>query len=247
MLLVALALLGVLDVAPAAAYFEAGPTIIEGVPVYNYGLARLARVGHSPHNRVAFLEMMEQDGGNAPEDEDDIEWIVNMNPGATDEQVDNLCKDSAAHGCLGEGHPDEHGVALAGVKATKGGLKELLAKHPGEVKSVEPNLPIFIPPSEDKDHILKESKRETRERMEEEQRMEAESLLQSLDEGRYYVMQWILADFVTGQQYASLEGALERYNTLKTQGSPVMIADDNFKEVKWHGTRGKDIKQDFAE
>merc|ERR1719440_887427 len=91
---------------------------------------------------------MANSGGNKPSEDDEIEWIVTMKDGVTDKQVDDLCHDKAVDACLSEGHPDEHGLALTGVKATVKGLRKMLKHHPGEVKHIEPNLPIYLPPNE---------------------------------------------------------------------------------------------------
>lgn len=204
--------------------------IIEGVPVYNYDLARLARVGQQPKNDVALLQMMEG-GPNHPQPDDEIEWLVVMKDGVTDKQVDNLCHDKNAHKCLSEGHPDEHGVPITGITTNIKDLRKLLRSHPGEVKAVEPNLPIFIPKLED--HFGKDAKK-------------GEALIEYLDEGFYYVMRHIADDFVTGQQYSSLSGAKNRFDAVSKDGNPTMVADSNYNEVAYAGARSRTIKHDFV-
>jgi subtilisin family serine protease len=179
---------------------------------------------------------MIESGGNAPEDEDDIEWIIEVKDGITDKQVDDICHDAAVHACLSEGHPDEHGLPVTGVKATILGLTKLLANHTGEVLHVEPNLPIFIPA--DEAHVDIESKQKSKQR--------EEALLQTFS-GPYYVMRHITDDFVVGETYSGMSSAVDRfYAHTKDAGGPVMIADNKFEAVKYHGTHSKSIERDFA-
>jgi subtilisin family serine protease len=233
------ALLVVLSSVPTSGYPQ-GTEIIEGVPIYNYDLARLARVGRSPANQLALYEMMSKPGANKPhkKDIDDIEWIIVMNDNVTDKQVDDLCHDRAAHGCLSEGHPDEKGIPITGVKATVAGLTKLLRNHTGEVKHIEPNLPIYLPPGEahfEKDH----------------RKGKGAALLESFDEadygGRYYVMQQIADGFVTGKQYSKLAGATDEYTKWDKTGSPVIIVGDDFQTIKSNGITSDTIVADYAE
>lgn len=220
-----------LRIVPAVAYFEANPKMIEGVPIYNYNMAKLARVGHSPRDGVAFMEMMEDSKGHAPDDADDaddIEWIIVMDDSTDDKHVDDLCHDSAAHGCLGEGHPSEHGVPVAGVKATVAGLRKLLKNHSKEVRHVEPNLPIYLPP---KEVVIEEKKRPAKKSEQSVMQAEPEALLQA---GKYFAMLHITEGFVKAWGFPTKQNALDKFAALKKSGQTAIAVDGDFTTLDYY-------------
>merc|ERR1719343_989462 len=79
---------------------------ISGVPVLNY---QLAYGGES-----SLSERLE-----ASREED---WIVTLQPGATDAQIAAMCQHSR-RGCRVAGHPDRGGVAFLDVRGTEEDLQ----------------------------------------------------------------------------------------------------------------------------
>lgn len=149
MILTRAARLLALGAVPALARFE-DPTIIEGVPVYNYEKAHLARPNHpsAPRDRASFAEMWNNATLEKISEDEEIEWVIVLKDGVSDKQVDGVCKDPASHACLAEGHPDEGGEPVTGVRTSKKDFRKLLKHHKSEILHAEPNLPIYIPPTE---------------------------------------------------------------------------------------------------
>lgn len=101
---------------------------IAGVPVLNY---HAAYEGKSSLSTLG--ELLEE------------EWIVTLQPGATDAQIAALCKHSRK-GCSMVGHPDEGGVAFLDMRGTEKDLERLIKSNRALVKFAEPNQAVYMIP-----------------------------------------------------------------------------------------------------
>jgi len=91
---------------------------IAGVPVLNY---QAAYGGES----LAEFGAME-------------EWVVGLNKGVTDTQIEKLCSLAPA-GCNMMGHPSQGGVAMFEMRGTEKDLEEIIKKSKGAIKYIEPD------------------------------------------------------------------------------------------------------------
>jgi len=101
---------------------------ISGVPVLNY---------HAAYEG----EMSLGEAGGETEGE----WVVVMNRGATDAQIQGLCK-ASPHGCKLSGHPSKGGVPFLEMRGTEGDLKAVVNSAPGVVKFIEPDQKVHMIP-----------------------------------------------------------------------------------------------------
>ena len=91
---------------------------IAGVPVLNY---QAAYGGES----LAEFGAME-------------EWVVGLNKGVTDTQIEKLCSLAPA-GCNMMGHPSQGGVPMFEMRGTEKDLEEIIKKSKGAIKYIEPD------------------------------------------------------------------------------------------------------------
>ena len=91
---------------------------IAGVPVLNY---QAAYGGES----LAEFGAME-------------EWVVGLNKGVTDTQIEKLCSLAPA-GCNMMGHPSLGGVPMFEMRGTEKDLEEIIKKSKGAIKYIEPD------------------------------------------------------------------------------------------------------------
>jgi len=101
---------------------------IAGVPVLNY---------HAAYNGEGSLSALE---ATAEE-----EWLVTLQPGASDAQIAALCKQSRK-GCTMSGHPDRGGVAFLDMRGSEKDLEAVIQSNRPLVKFVEPNQAIYLVP-----------------------------------------------------------------------------------------------------
>jgi len=106
---------------------------IAGVPVLNY---------HAAYGGESSLSELE-----ASREE---EWVVILQPGATDAQIKELCAKSSK-GCQMTGHADKGGVPFIDVKATEKDLEGIIKSNRPVVKLIEPNQPLYMIPELDAD------------------------------------------------------------------------------------------------
>jgi len=82
---------------------------------------------------------------------DPVIWIFVFTDKATDADMLNFCNDLAAKArCTMTGHPDEKGLPMDVLRATKAELQQILAKHP-EVSFVEADSKVYAMP-----HVLQD-------------------------------------------------------------------------------------------
>jgi len=106
---------------------------IAGVPVVNY---------HAAYGgQISMKEL---------EDELEEEWIVMLQPGATDEQVQALCA-ASRNGCKMAGHPDKQGVPFVDLRGTEKDLEKVIESAKGAVKFAEPDQTLYMIPEFDAD------------------------------------------------------------------------------------------------
>jgi len=79
------------------------------------------------------------------EGEAEGEWVVMVNDGATDAQIERMCK-LTPHGCKLSGHPSEGGVAFLEMRGTEQDLENIIHSAPGLVKFVEPDSTVSMIP-----------------------------------------------------------------------------------------------------
>jgi len=101
---------------------------IAGVPILNY---------HAAYGGSASLSSLETSR--------EEEWLVSLQPGATDAKIDALCK-AAPRGCKMRGHPDKGGVAFLEVEGTELDLEAVIKSNRPLVKFAEPNQPVELIP-----------------------------------------------------------------------------------------------------
>jgi len=106
----------------------ASTKFIAGVPVLNYNLAY--------EGEEALVE-----------GETEGEWIVMMNPGTSDAQINRMCK-GATHGCKLAGHPSEGGVPFLEMRGTEQDLEAVIRSAPGAVQFIEPDQTISLTPEQ---------------------------------------------------------------------------------------------------
>lgn len=114
-----------------ADYHAHNTKFIAGVPVVNY------RAAYGGQGSLVGLEEREEQ-----------EWIVVMQPGTTDAQIQHLCS-SSKKGCKLTGHPDKGGVPFIDILGTEADLEEVIKSADGAVKLVEPDQPIEMIPELD--------------------------------------------------------------------------------------------------
>jgi len=105
-----------------------GTKFIAGVPVLNYDAA------YGGSGSLSTLEETRQE-----------EWIVTLQPDATDAQIEALCK-LAPQGCKMSGHPDKGGVAFLDMRGTERDLKSLILSNKAVIKFIEPDQAMYMIP-----------------------------------------------------------------------------------------------------
>jgi len=78
------------------------------------------------------------------------EWIVTLQPGATDAQIAALCQ-QARQGCKMSGHPDKGGVAFLDMLGTERDLEKVIESNRALVKFVEPDQVLYMIPEMEAD------------------------------------------------------------------------------------------------
>jgi len=106
---------------------------IAGVPVINYNAA------YGGDNSLSGLEESRVQ-----------DWIVMLQPDATDAEVQALCSVSRT-GCKMAGHPDKHGVPFVDISGTEKDLEAVIESAQGMVKFVEPDQTLYMIPEFDAD------------------------------------------------------------------------------------------------
>jgi len=100
---------------------------ISGVPVVNY---QAAFEGEAILGEVAKTEG---------------EWVVIVNPGTTDEQIQTMCK-AASRGCKLTGSPSAGGVPFLEMRGTEADLAAVIHSAPSAVKFIEPDQTVEMIP-----------------------------------------------------------------------------------------------------
>jgi len=103
-----------------------GAKLIAGVPVLNY---------HTAYQGEASLAQVESEG----------EWVVMLNAGTTDAQIESMCQ-SAPHNCRLRGNPSEGGVPFMEMRGTEADLEAVVHSAPTAVKFFEPDQEVFMIP-----------------------------------------------------------------------------------------------------
>jgi len=106
---------------------------IAGVPVINY---------HAAYGGEASMSNLEEDR--------EQDWIVMLQPGSTDVQVQALCS-ASRKGCKMVGHPSKQGVPFADISGTEKDLEVVLKSAQGIVKFAEPDQTLYMIPEFDAD------------------------------------------------------------------------------------------------
>jgi len=106
---------------------SASTKFIAGIPVLNYHTIKGSETAS-----LNELEEAEQD------------WVVMVEPGTSDEQIQNMCKTNKK-GCKLKGHP-EGGVPFIDVQGTVKDLEAVLQSGGSAVQYVEPDRQIFMIP-----------------------------------------------------------------------------------------------------
>jgi len=108
---------------------------VAGVPVLNY--------------HAAFA------GSSLGETDVEEDWVVMMQPGATDMQIEDLCH-FARRGCAMSGNPSRGGVPFLEMRGTESDLKAVIEKSHGEVKYVEVDEMMHVIPDvrDDSEHDM---------------------------------------------------------------------------------------------
>jgi serine protease len=106
---------------------------ISGVPVLNYHAA------YGGDGSLSSLESSREE-----------EWIVTLQPGATDAQIAALCQ-QARQGCKMSGHPDKGGVAFLDMRGTERDLEKVIESNRALVKFVEPDQVLYMIPEMEAD------------------------------------------------------------------------------------------------
>lgn len=99
---------------------------IAGVPVMNY---------HMAYEGEEALVEGETEG----------EWVVMMNPGTSEKEMNSMCA-QAAHGCKLLGHPSKGGVAFVEMRGTEADLTAMINSAPGAVQFIEPDQTVSLIP-----------------------------------------------------------------------------------------------------
>jgi len=73
------------------------------------------------------------------------EWVVMVNPGTTDKQIQSMCL-VLPNGCKLAGNPDKGGVPFLETRGTEGDLEAVIHRFPGSVKYIEPDLEVSMIP-----------------------------------------------------------------------------------------------------
>jgi subtilisin family serine protease len=97
---------------------------VAGVPILNYELAY-----------GGATSLAERKGKQ--------QWIVVVQKGVADKDIDALCKMSK---CVREGHPDKNGVSYFEIYADEAELEKVLSAGVGAVKFVEPDVEMHLIP-----------------------------------------------------------------------------------------------------
>jgi serine protease len=106
---------------------------IAGVPVVNY---------HAAYGGESSLSAVE-----ASREE---EWLVMLQPGATDAQIKGLCQKSRL-GCQMTGHADSGGVPFIDMKGTENDVKDVIKSNRAVIKFIEPSQTLHMIPELDAD------------------------------------------------------------------------------------------------
>lgn len=124
---------------------ESKVKIIHGIPVYGY---------HS-----ALHADSEDDVELLATDAEPANWVIAWNK-ATDAELDNFCKGLPGKAsCTMKGHPDEAGLPMDTLRATKSELEKVLAVHP-EIAFAEADSKVYLIPdaSQDETELLESEK-----------------------------------------------------------------------------------------
>jgi len=111
-----------------SATYRANTKFIAGVPVLNY---------HSAYGGKGSLSALEETR--------EQEWLVTLQPGATDAQIATLCKQSRK-GCRMRGHPDRGGVAFLDMIGSEKDLESVFKSARHLIKFAEPEQDVFAVP-----------------------------------------------------------------------------------------------------
>jgi len=68
----------------------------------------------------------------------EVEWVVMVQPGVTDGQIQNMCQMSR-NGCKLTGHPSKGGLPFFEMRGTESDLEEVLKSGPSLIKYAEPD------------------------------------------------------------------------------------------------------------
>jgi len=101
---------------------------IAGVPVVNY---------HTAYGGKPSLSQLEG--------EDEGEWVVMVEPGTTDLQIQGMCKTNR-HACNLVGSPSLGGVPFLEMRGTERDLEAVIQSAPGAIRFVEPDQRVYMIP-----------------------------------------------------------------------------------------------------
>jgi len=80
------------------------------------------------------------------EGETEGDWVVMVNFGVTDQQIERICKKATPHGCKFNGHPSKGGVPFLEMRGTEKDLENIIQGAPGVVKFIEPDSTVSMIP-----------------------------------------------------------------------------------------------------
>jgi len=112
----------------AASTTAAATKFIAGVPVLNYDIA------YSGESSLGQLESQKEQ-----------EWVVVVNPGTSDEQIQAMCKTSK-NACNLVGSPQNGGVPFLEMRGTETDLEAVILDSHGAVSFVEPDQTLHMIP-----------------------------------------------------------------------------------------------------
>jgi len=110
-----------------------GAKFIAGVPVLNF---------HTAYAGEASLSQVESEG----------EWVVMLNAGTTDAQIERMCQ-AAPHHCRLQGNPSKGGVPFLEMRGTESDLEAIVHSAPKAVKFFEPDQQVHMIPELEADDV----------------------------------------------------------------------------------------------